>query len=73
MRRKLVKQTYGSDSDKSYIKQWCDLVYEEALNFALKLQTDIAWNRLAHQNLGKLIDCCSRQFMIARKLQVEDS
>ena len=50
---------------------WMDVVFEEALNYALARVADVAWNRLTRECLGPLIDVAMTQFTRNGYIQVE--
>lgn len=52
LRIKHEKQTYGTENDKEFIALWLDQIYEDALNYGLKQNSEINWNRMLEENLG---------------------
>lgn len=72
MKHKHDKQTYGTASDKEYIQNWMDIIYEDALNYALKQNAEINWNRMLEENLGaELKDIVVKQYTQYRTVTVK--
>lgn len=71
MRLKHDKQTYGTENDKQFIDFWMDQIYEDALNYGLKQNSEINWNRMLEENLGaELKAIILKQYTQYRKVTV---